>query len=122
MPTPLSRTLISTSSSRWRVDTVKVSPEIRFGPIALPLGRGIKAVAEQIEKHPCDLLRGQFDRRKIAGELALQTEGIRGHQTHGLNQGWDGHSMTSSTRGIRDRLSRASRHFVVYGSAAIESR
>src|SRR5213082_1616242 len=49
-------------------------PKIWSAPVALPLGRGIKPIAEKVQKHPCDLLRGQFDRRKVAGEVALQTD------------------------------------------------
>ena len=42
--------------------------------LAATFGRGIKAVAKQVEEHPRDVLRHQLDRRDGAIEIALQSD------------------------------------------------
>ena len=66
MPVPLSRTRTSTASPRSRVVTFRVGRKFGLGRLALSLGGGIKAVAEQVEKDPGHVLRHQFDRREAA--------------------------------------------------------
>ncbi len=72
MPMPLSRTRISTASPRSRVVTFRVGRKSGLGAVALALGGGVEAVAEQVQEDARDVLRDQLDRRDGGGEIALQ--------------------------------------------------
>ena len=74
MPVPLSRIAdldrIAEIARRHR----QGRPELRVAALALALGGGIEAIAEQVEEHAGHLLRHQFDRGEAAVVIALQRD------------------------------------------------
>ena len=74
MPVPLSRTRDFDRVAEIARRHLQRRPEAGVRRLALALGGGIEAVAEQVEEDPGHLLRHQLDRREAAVELALQRD------------------------------------------------